>query len=58
MILEKNNFIITYDENISYIPEVVDYLEFRIKAIMDFFELDSLNSKRKIILETLLWIFN
>ena len=50
MILEKNNFIITYDENISYIPEVVDYLEFRTKAIMDFFELDSLNSKRKIII--------
>ena len=49
MTLEKNNFIITYDENDSYIPEVVDYLESRINDIMDFFELKSLSSKKKII---------
>ena len=39
MVLEKNNFIITYDENISYIPEIVDYLESKINTIMNFFEL-------------------
>ena len=50
MIVEKNNFIIDYDENISYIPKVVNYLESRTNSIMDFFELDSLNSKRKIII--------
>ena len=50
MILEKRNFIITYDESISYIPEVVDYLESKINDIMSFFELNSLNSKRKIVI--------
>lgn len=50
MILEKSNFIITYDESISYIPEVVDYLESKINDIMSFFELNSLNSKRKIVI--------
>ena len=50
MILEKNNFIITCDENNSYILEVVDYLESKIGSIMNFFELDSLNSKIKIVI--------
>lgn len=50
MILEKSNFIITYDESISYIPEVVDYLESKINDIMSFFELNSLNLKRKIVI--------
>ncbi|MBR3661219.1 MAG: hypothetical protein IKN63_04920 [Bacilli bacterium] len=50
MILEKNNFIISCDENNSYILEVVDYLESKTNDIMNFFELDSLNSKRKIII--------
>ena len=50
MILEKSNFIITYDESISYIPEVVDYLESKINDILSFFELNSLNSKIKIVI--------
>ncbi len=50
MVLEKNNFIITYNENISYIPEVVDYLESKINTIMNFFELDSFNSKKQIVI--------
>lgn len=50
MILEKKSFIITYDENLSYIPEVVDYLESRINDIMSFFNLVSLSSKRKIVI--------
>ena len=49
MILEKNNFIIDYDEGISYIPEVVDYLESKTNAIMNFFELTSLKSKEKVV---------
>ena len=50
MVLEKNNFIITYDENISYIPEVVDYLESKINTIMNYFELDSFNFKKQIVI--------
>ena len=49
MVLEKNNFIIEYDENISYIPEIVDYLESKTNDIMSFFEIDKLSSKRKIV---------
>lgn len=50
MVLEKDNFIIEYDEGISYIPEVVNYLELNIYDIMNYFELDKLNSKRKIVI--------
>ena len=50
MLLEKNSFIIDYDETITYIPKVVNYLESKINDIMTFFELDSLNKKRKIVI--------
>lgn len=50
MVIEKKNFIVSYDENTSYIPEVVNYLELKTDAIMKFFELDSLSSKIKIII--------
>ena len=49
MVIEKSNFIIHYDEELSYIPEVVEYLELRMDEIMSFFKLDSLSSKKKII---------
>ena len=49
MILEKNNFIIEYDENLEYIPETVNYLETKMNDIMSFFELYSFNSKIKIV---------
>ena len=49
MILEKNNFIIEYDESLEYIPKTVDYLETKMNDIMSFFELYSFNSKIKII---------
>lgn len=49
MLIEKKNFIIDYDKSISYIPEVVNYLETKIDDIMNFFELESLSSKKKII---------
>ena len=48
MVIEKSNFIIYYDEELSYIPEVVEYLELRMDEIMCFFKLDSLSSKKKI----------
>ena len=50
MLLEKKNFIIDYDENIFYASEVVNYLESKINSIMAFFELNSLNKKRKIVI--------
>ncbi len=50
MLLEKKNFIVDYDESISYIPEVVNYLESKSNDIMSFFKLDSLIKKRKIVI--------
>ncbi len=34
MILERKNFVIDYDDNLSYIPEVVDFLESKIINIL------------------------
>ncbi len=50
MVLEKNNFIVVYDDGISYIPEIVDYLESKIDEIMSFFGLEKLKDKRKIVI--------
>lgn len=50
MVIEKKNYIIDYDENLSYIPEVIDFLESKSDDIMSFFELDSLKRKRKIVI--------
>ncbi len=49
MILEKDNFIVEYDQSISYIPEVVDFLETKMNNFMIFFELASLKSKEKVV---------
>ena len=49
MILEKDNFIVEYDQNISYIPEVVDFLETKMNNFMNFFELASFKSKEKVV---------
>ena len=49
MILEKGNFIVEYDQSISYIPEVVDFLETKMNNFMNFFELASLKSKEKVV---------
>ena len=48
MILEKKSFIIDYDENISYIPEVVDFLEKKMSGFMNYFELNSPKTKEKV----------
>ena len=50
MELVKDNFIINYDENLSYVPELIDYLESGMNNIMNYFELDKLKSKRKVII--------
>lgn len=50
MVLEKNNFIVECDANISYISDIADYLESEMRNIMDFFELSSLSSKKKIVI--------
>lgn len=50
MVLEKNNFIIDYDENLKYIPEIIKYLESKMRDIMNFFELYSFNTKIRIII--------
>ena len=50
MVLEKSNFIINYDENLFYIPEVVEYLDSKTRTIMNFFGLKSLDSKINIVI--------
>lgn len=50
MVLEKNNFIIEYDERVKYIPDMINYLESKMDDIMYFFELYSFNSKIKIVI--------
>ena len=50
MLLEKNNFIVESDEDISYISDIADYLELEMRNIMDFFELSPLSSKKKIVI--------
>ena len=49
MVLERKDFIINYDEKLTYILEIVDYLESKTNDIMNFFNLDSLSTKRKIV---------
>lgn len=49
MSLEINNFIVEYDEDLEYIPELIANLESKTRELMNFFELKSLSSKRKII---------
>lgn len=50
MVLETDIFTVEYDESLSYIPEVVFYLENKANEIMTFFELDKLKTKKKIVI--------
>ncbi len=50
MVIEKENYTISYDDNLSYMIEVIDYLDLKMLEIMSFFELRSLKYKRKIII--------
>lgn len=49
MKLERDNFIIKCEDELPYINEAVDYLEQKMKDVMDFFELDSLDKKINIV---------
>ena len=40
MVLEKQNFVIKYDDELSYINDAIDYLEMNMKNIMNFFEIN------------------
>lgn len=50
MKIEKNNYVIEYDESNKYIEEVCDYLDDKIDFILSFFELTRLKEKRKVII--------
>lgn len=48
--LETNSFIIEYDKNINYIPEIVNFLELKKIEIMSFFGINKFTNKKKIII--------
>lgn len=49
MLVEKKHFLIDYDNDISYIPNVVEFLETKLSDYMNYFELQSLESKVKVV---------
>ena len=49
MLVKRNCFEIEYDENLTYIPKVIEYLESKMKDIMDFFELKSITPRKIVI---------
>ena len=50
--LESDNFIVDYDESVSYMPEIVLYLETKTNEIMSFFDLENLKTKKRIVIYT------
>ena len=50
MVIEKKNYIVEYDESNSYMYDVCNYLDAKMDSIMNFFELDNLKYKRKIVI--------
>ncbi len=50
MLVEKKYFKIEYNSSITYIPEVIDYLEIKMQDIMNFFEIKTIKKPRKIII--------
>lgn len=50
MNIEKDNFIVKSDKEISYLDEVITYLDNNIKRVMDFFELENISNKKNIII--------
>lgn len=57
MILEKDNFVIEYNENLEYIPDVIKSLEIKMRDIMSFFAIRSFDSKVKIIVYDVLQLY-
>lgn len=52
MTLELNDFIIEYDREIDYIDIIISTLENKVKDILDFFELEKLSKKKRVIIYT------
>lgn len=52
MKIELNNFIIETDKYINYIEDIISVLENKTCNILDFFELDKLSKKKKVIIFT------
>ena len=50
--IELDNFIIETDKEIDYMPDIISTLENDICKILDFFELENLSQKRKVIIFT------
>ena len=50
MILKSDNFIVECNDNLQYASEIVSYLEIKKDNIMQFFQLKSLSSPKKIII--------
>ena len=49
MVIERENFVVYYDDRLNYIMETVDYLESKMTNLLAFFGLDKLKNKRKIV---------
>jgi len=52
MKIELNNYIIEYDKDINYIDEIISTLQNNTHDILDFFELDKLSQKKRVIIFT------
>ena len=49
MKIKDKNFIVEYDESLTYIPELIENLKIHMYDILNFFGLDKLDRQRKII---------
>ena len=52
MKIELDNFIIEYDKEISYMPNIISTLENNTIEILDFFELEKLSKKKRVVIYT------
>lgn len=52
MKIELSNFIVEYDKEINYIQSIISTLENDTDKILDFFELDKLSQKKKVVIFT------
>lgn len=52
MKVELDNFIIESDKEISYINDLINILENNTKDILDFFELDKISNKKRVVIYT------
>lgn len=50
MTIEKNSFIIECPKEVSYVKEVIEYLESRMDEITLFLNLQNIQDKKKIVI--------